>query len=145
MAARNATPELVWYSSPRLDTVRFKPRMPKHVREAGHFWSIPTVLTEKMGTVRLSKSPLFYFPGCLCHFKGLFITFWHKFHRSKTLPKTSLDHLHWEVIWRTSFFSLKMKVIWFCLRKTISGSYLKQNNSDLVFQTCTIFLKWVSS
>ena len=26
-----------------------------------------------------------------------------------------------------------MKVIWFCLRKTISGSYLKQNNSDLVF------------
>ena len=32
-----------------------------------------------------------------------------------------------------------------CLQKTISGSYLKQNNSDLVFQTRTIFLKWVSS
>ena len=32
---------------------------------------------------------------------------------------------------------MKMKVIWFCLRKTISGSYLKQNNSDLVFQTRT--------
>ena len=29
--------------------------------------------------------------------------------------------------------------------QTISGSYLKQNNSDLVFQTRTIFLKWVSS
>ena len=28
-------------------------------------------------------------------------------------------------------------------RKLISGSYLKQNNSDLVFQTHTIFLKWV--
>ena len=34
-----------------------------------------------------------------------------------------------------------MKVIWFCLQKTISGSYLKQNNSDLVFQTRTILLK----
>ena len=36
---------------------------------------------------------------------------------------------------------MKRKVIWFCLQKTISGSYLKQNNSDLVFQTRTIFLK----
>ena len=44
----------------------------------------------------------------------------------------------------TSFF-MKMKFIWFCLRKTISGSYLKQNNTDLVFQTRTIFWKWVSS
>ena len=35
---------------------------------------------------------------------------------------------------------IKMKVIWFCLQKTISGSYLYQNNSDLVFQTRTIFL-----
>ena len=33
------------------------------------------------------------------------------------------------------------KVISFCLRKTIKGSYLKQNNSYLVFQTRTIFLK----
>ena len=40
---------------------------------------------------------------------------------------------------------IKMKVIWFCLQKTISGSYFKQNNSDLVFQTRTIFLKWISS
>ena len=40
---------------------------------------------------------------------------------------------------------MKMKVIWFCRRKTISVSYLKQNNTDLVFQTRTIFLKWVSS
>ena len=40
---------------------------------------------------------------------------------------------------------VKMKVIWFCLQKTISGSHLIQNNSDLVFQTRTIFLKWVSS
>ena len=40
---------------------------------------------------------------------------------------------------------MKMKVIWFCLRKTISGSYPKQNYSDFVFQTCNIFLKWVSS
>ena len=36
---------------------------------------------------------------------------------------------------------MKMKAIWFCLRKTISGSYLKQNNSDLVLHTRTIFLK----
>ena len=40
---------------------------------------------------------------------------------------------------------MKMKVTWFCLWKTISGSYLKQNNSHLVFQTRTIFLKWISS
>ena len=40
---------------------------------------------------------------------------------------------------------MKMKVISFCLRKTISGSYPKQNYSDFVFQTCNIFLKWVSS
>ena len=40
---------------------------------------------------------------------------------------------------------MKMKVIWFCLQKAISGSYLKQNNSFLVFQTHTIFLKWVHS
>ena len=38
---------------------------------------------------------------------------------------------------------MKMKVIWFFLQKTISGSYVKQNNSDLVFQTRTIFLKRV--
>jgi len=36
---------------------------------------------------------------------------------------------------------IKMKVIWFCLRKTISGSYLQQNNSDLVFQTRTMSKK----
>ena len=36
----------------------------------------------------------------------------------------------------TSFF-MKMKVIWFFLQKTISGSYLKQNNGDLVCQTRT--------
>ena len=36
---------------------------------------------------------------------------------------------------------MKMEVIWFCLQKTISGSYLKQNNSDLVFQTPHHFLK----
>ena len=35
---------------------------------------------------------------------------------------------------------MKIKVIWYCLQKTIIGSYLKQNNSDLVFQTRTIFL-----
>ena len=40
---------------------------------------------------------------------------------------------------------MKMKVIWFCLRKTITGSYPKQNKIDLFFQTCNIFLKWVSS
>ena len=45
----------------------------------------------------------------------------------------------------TSFSFMKIKVIWFCLQKTISGSYLKRTNSDLVFQTRTIFLKWVSS
>ena len=33
----------------------------------------------------------------------------------------------------------------FAFEKTISGSYLKQNNSDLVFQTRTIFLEWVSN
>ena len=40
---------------------------------------------------------------------------------------------------------MKMKVIWFFLQNSISGSYLRENNSDLVFQTHTIFLKWVSS
>ena len=39
----------------------------------------------------------------------------------------------------TSF--LKKKVMWFCRRKTISGSYLKQNNSALIFQTPHYFLK----
>ena len=34
---------------------------------------------------------------------------------------------------------MKIKVKWYCLQKTIIGSYLKQNNSDLVFQTRTIF------
>ena len=34
--------------------------------------------------------------------------------------------------------------LWFCFQKTMSGSCLKQNNSDLVFQTRAIFLKWVS-
>ena len=36
---------------------------------------------------------------------------------------------------------MQMKVIWFWLQKTISGLYLKQNNSDLVFQTRHHFLK----
>ena len=40
---------------------------------------------------------------------------------------------------------MKMKVIWFCPQKTISGSYLQQNDSDLVCKTRTIFLKWVTS
>jgi len=35
----------------------------------------------------------------------------------------------------------EMKVIWFFLRKKISGSYLKQNNSDLVFSNPHYFLK----
>ena len=39
---------------------------------------------------------------------------------------------------------LQLKVTWFCLRNTISGSSLKQNNSALVFQTLTIRLKWES-
>ena len=34
---------------------------------------------------------------------------------------------------------------WFCFQKMISGSYLKQNNTDVVFQTRVIFSKWVSS
>ena len=36
---------------------------------------------------------------------------------------------------------MKMKVIRFCLQKTISGSNLKQNNYQLFFQTRTISLK----
>ena len=40
---------------------------------------------------------------------------------------------------------MKIKVIWFYIQKTISGSYLQQNNIDLVFQTLTIFWKFVSS
>ena len=36
---------------------------------------------------------------------------------------------------------MKMKVIWFCLRKTISGSYFKQNNSDLWFSNRHHFLE----
>ena len=46
-------------------------------------------------------------------------------------------------MWRLRGYERKVRC--FCLQKTISGSYLKQNNSDLVFQTCSIFLKWVSS
>ena len=42
-----------------------------------------------------------------------------------------------------TLFYMKMKVIRFCLQKTISVSYLKQNYSDLVFQTRTIFLRWL--
>ena len=34
-----------------------------------------------------------------------------------------------------------MKVTWFCLWKTISGSYLKQNRSDLFFSNPNHFLK----
>ena len=34
-----------------------------------------------------------------------------------------------------------MKVTWFCLWKTIGGSYLKQNRSDLVFSNPPHFLK----
>ena len=34
-----------------------------------------------------------------------------------------------------------MKVAWFCLWKTISGSYLKQNRSDLFFSNPNHFLK----
>ena len=51
-------------------------------------------------------------------------------------------HLHQEVMWHRFY---EKKVIWFCLRNTISGSYLKQNHSNLIFQTRTIFLKWVST
>ena len=36
---------------------------------------------------------------------------------------------------------MKMKFIWFYLRKTISGLCFKQNNSDLVFQTLHYFVK----
>ena len=36
---------------------------------------------------------------------------------------------------------MKMKVTWFCLWKTISGSYLKQNRSDLFFSNPNHFLK----
>ena len=36
---------------------------------------------------------------------------------------------------------MKMKVTWFCLWKTIGGSYLKQNSSDLVCSNPHHFLK----
>ena len=32
---------------------------------------------------------LYFFPGWLCHFKGLFIPVWREIHRSKILPVTS--------------------------------------------------------
>ena len=38
------------------------------------------------------------------------------------------------MVFMNNFF---MKVIRFCLRKTTRGSFLKQNNSDLVSQTRT--------
>ena len=38
---------------------------------------------------------------------------------------------------------MKMQVIWFCLRKTISGSYFKQNNSDLWFSNRHHFLEMI--
>ena len=42
-------------------------------------------------------------------------------------------------------FLWKWKLYDFAFQKTISGSHLKQTNSDLVFQTRTISLKWLSS
>ena len=43
-----------------------------------------------------------------------------------------------EVMWHRFY---ENEVISLYLRQTISGSYLKQNNTNLVFQTRTIFLK----
>ena len=53
-----------------------------------------------------------------------------RFHMNRPFALRGIWHCFYE-----------MKVIWFCLWKTISGSYLKQNNGDLVYQTRTIFLK----
>ena len=39
----------------------------------------------------LSESPLFFFPGWLCHFKGLLIPVWREIHQSKTLRVMSLQ------------------------------------------------------
>ena len=70
------------------------------------------------------------------------IFFWgeagHSFWRGSFYPSNTLGRTL-EIVF------MKMKVIWFRLRKWICGSYLKQSNSDLAFQTRTIFLKWVSS
>ena len=44
-----------------------------------------------MSQGRLSESPLFFFPGWLCHFKGLLIPVWREIRQSKILPETSLQ------------------------------------------------------
>ena len=49
-----------------------------------------------------------------------------------------IGHLHSEVMW-DRFYENESHMI--SPSKTISGSYLKQNNSDLGFQTSTILLK----
>ena len=41
-------------------------------------------------------------------------------------------------------FLWKWKLYDFSFEKRLVGHILKKNNGDLVFQTCTIFLKWVS-
>ena len=46
---------------------------------------------------RLSKSSLFFFPGWLCHFKGLFIPVWSDIHWSKILPVMSPLLANWTV------------------------------------------------
>ena len=53
-----------------------------------------------------------------------------------------IGHLHYEVMWHRFYENERYMIL---PSKTISGSYLKQTNSDLVFQTRTIFLEWVSS
>ena len=85
-------------------------------------------------------------PGCCSKFPT-----WHD--QSEPLPTSIsvmtrhqgvIGLLHYEKPCDIVF--MKMKITWFYRRKTISGLYLKGNNySDLVFQTCTIFLKWVGS
>ena len=45
-----------------------------------------TAIQGSLPFVRLSKSPLFFFPGWLCHFKGLYISVWREIHLSKILP-----------------------------------------------------------
>ena len=52
-----------------------------------------------------------------------------------------IGHLHWEVMWHRFYENESYMILH---SNIISGSSLKQNNSDLVFQTHTICLKWES-
>ena len=68
-----------WGSITRQNEATFKPPNP-----SSHFW----ILLPSQWILDFLKV-LYFFPGWLCQFKGLFIPVWRKIHRSKILPVTT--------------------------------------------------------